>query len=187
MSFSQTTQIIRTQCCETFAQLDCWFDREQDMRKYQPLSGGWSVEQVLEHVALTNHFLLLTLRKWTKVAERRAQRGDLLPEGESDLKSIEIIGERGSFSWKHPPHMTPSGELADVRTQLQQQLQECLTLLERIKAGIGALCKIQMTVHDLGKIDLYQWLYFIVQHARRHLQQLESIAAEYRQANQKPS
>ena len=35
-----------------------------------------------------------------------------------------------------------------------------------------------MTVNGLGKIDLYQWLYFIAQHARRHLQQLAALDDE---------
>jgi len=36
-----------------------------------------------------------------------------------------------------------------------------------------------MTVNALGKIDLYQWLFFLSQHARRHLQQLAAIEAEF--------
>jgi hypothetical protein len=29
-----------------------------------------------------------------------------------------------------------------------------------------------MSVNNLGKIDLYQWLYFLAQHSRWHLQQM---------------
>ena len=36
-----------------------------------------------------------------------------------------------------------------------------------------------MTVNDLGKIDLYEWLYFLAQHTRRHLQQLASPEREW--------
>jgi hypothetical protein len=36
-----------------------------------------------------------------------------------------------------------------------------------------------MPVNALGRIDLYQWLFFIVQHARRHLQQMASTEAEF--------
>ena len=40
----------------------------------------------------------------------------------------------------------------------------------------------QSIANDLGKIDLYQWAYFIAQHARRHVQQLAANKAEYRLA-----
>jgi hypothetical protein len=64
-----------------------------------------------------------------------------------------------------------------VRDTLHRQLGECLILLDQMSGGLGALCRVTMTVNALGKIDLYQWLYFLAQHARRHLQQLAAIEA----------
>jgi len=46
--------------------------------------------------------------------------------------------------------------------------------------GEGSLCKVRMSVNELGKIDLYQWLYFLAQHARRHLDQMEGVAGRLR-------
>ena len=77
----------------------------------------------------------------------------------------------------HGPTGVPSS--AEVRATLRQQLGECLILLERIGGGVGALSRVTMTVNALGKIDLYQWLYFLAQHARRHVQQLAAIEAEF--------
>jgi hypothetical protein len=158
-----------------------WFERDEALRRFVPSSGGWSIDQVLEHIALTNHFLLLTLRKYVAIAEHRARRGDLLPDGESDLMRLHVIGERGSFGWNRPDHMEPTGEpsSAEVRVRLYQQLGECLILLQRLEGGVGALCRVTMTVNDLGKIDLYQWQYFLAQHARRHLAQLATVEAEF--------
>ncbi len=176
MWHAQTINRIRTTLCDVFAQLDAWFEQGPAMRQIRPVSGGWSIDEVLEHVTLTNHFLMLTLRKWAEIAEHRASRGDQPLGDESDLDRIEIIGERGSFGWERPEHMEPTGTPAnEVRTTLQSQLDECLILLQRLENGRGALCQITMTVNDLGKIDLYQWLYFLVQHARRHLQQIAAI------------
>src|SRR5437660_1369416 len=88
-------------------------------------------------------------------------------------------GQRGSFGWVRPEHMEPTGvPSAEVRSTLREQLGECLILLERLDGGVGAVCRVTMTVNELGKIDLYQWLYFLAQHARRHLQQLAAIEAE---------
>lgn len=180
MPSERTARVVRDTLCTVFAQLDDWFDRDEALRGFKPASGRWSADQVLEHVSLTNRFLLLTLRKWAGIARHRASRGDPIPAGESDLGRLDIIGERGSFEWVRPEHMEPTGapSSAEVRSTLQQQLGECLILLERIGGGIGALCRVTMTVNGLGKIDLYQWLYFLAQHARRHVQQLAAIEAE---------
>jgi hypothetical protein len=180
MSHERTIRTVRDTLCSTFARLDAWFARPEAVRRYKPLSGGWSVDQVLEHVALTNRFLMLTLGKWVGIAEQRARRGNPVPDGESDRERLLVIGERGSFGWVRPEHMEPTGvpPSAEVRATLHRQLGECLIQLERIGGGVGALCRVTMTVNDLGKIDLYQWLFFLAQHARRHLQQLEAVEAE---------
>ncbi|WP_165226233.1 DinB family protein [Aquisphaera insulae] len=181
MSYERTSLAVRDTLCRVFAEVDAWFDRDEAMRAFRPSSGGWSVDQVLEHVTLTNRFLMLTLRKYAAIAERRALRGDPIPAPESDLERLEVIGERGSFGWPRPEHMEPTGvpSSGEVRATLNRQLDECLILLERRGGGVGAMCRVTMTVNDLGKIDMYQWLYFLAQHARRHLQQMSAVEAEY--------
>ncbi|HVW00510.1 MAG TPA: DinB family protein [Planctomycetaceae bacterium] len=176
----RTVRIVRESLCAIFAQVDDWFDRAPEFRGFRPSNGVWTADQVLEHITLTNRFLMLTLEKFVRIAERRAARGVPVSSGESDLARIEVIGERGSFGWIRPEHMEPVGRPPDeVRALLHEQLGTCLILLERMRHGIGSLCQIRMTVNDLGRIDLYQWLYFLAQHARRHLQQLESIESEF--------
>ncbi len=187
MSYERTIRTVRDTLCAVFAEVDAWFDRPEELRRLAPATGGWSVDQVLEHVTLTNRFLLLTLGKWGAVAERRARRGDPIAGIESDLDRLLIIGQRGSFGWVRPEHMEPTGvpASADVRDTLRRQLGECLIQLERICGGIGALCRVTMTVNDIGKIDLYQWLFFLAQHARRHLAQLEALEAQFVPAPQR--
>lgn len=181
MSHERTIRTVRDTLCSVFTQVDAWFDRPEELRRFKPSAGGWSVDQVLEHVTLTNRFLMLTLGKWVGIAEQRARRGEPVPPGESDLDRLLVIGERGSFGWVRPEHMEPTGvpSSAEVRVALHRQLGECLIQLERVGGGVGALCRVTMTVNALGKIDLYQWLYFLSQHARRHLQQLTAIEAEF--------
>lgn len=127
----------------------------------------------------------MTVQKWSRIAIKRSGRGDPAPTSESDLNRIEIIGERGSFGWERPEHMEPKSEAtsSEVRRLIREQLGECMIALERLRGGTGAQCKITMTVNALGKIDLYQWLYFIAQHAKRHLAQLSEIEAEFYKAS----
>jgi hypothetical protein len=178
MPYTTTIAAVRQAITDIFAEVDCWFDRPVELRQFNPRSSGWSIDQVLEHITLTNHFLLLIIRRWTEKAVRRAQRGKPIPEGESDLKRLDIIGERGSFEWVRPEHMEPTGvpTSAEVRAKLRGQVTECLELLGQLGQGEGALCQVRMSVNGLGKIDLYQWLYFLAQHARRHLHQMHTVA-----------
>jgi hypothetical protein len=181
MSHERTTRTVRDTLCAVFAQVDVWFDRPEEMREFKRGSDGWSIDQILEHITLTNRFLMLTLGKWTAIARQRARRGDPVPAGESDLDRLLVIGDRGSFGWVRPEHMEPTGvpTSAEVRATLHRQLGECLIRLEQLVDGVGALCRVTMTVNDLGKVDLYQWLFFLAQHARRHLAQLRAAEAEF--------
>lgn len=182
MSYQLTIDAVRHALKDAFAEVDSWFDRPEHVRRHVPGSGGWSVEQILEHITLTNHFLLLVIRRWSEKALRKAERGEPLPEGESDLARLEVIGQRGSFRWMRPEHMEPTGvpSTPEVRDRMRDQERECQELLERMGKGEGALCRVSMSVAALGKIDLYQWLYFLAQHARRHLHQLQEIEQELR-------
>ena len=73
--------------------------------------------------------------------------------------------------------MEPTGDvsLSEIRQRLCEQKESCLQLLERLDNGVGRLVEVTMSVNQLGKIDLNQWAYFLVQHARRHLDQLAEI------------
>ena len=176
MSHKSTQNTIRRDLDTTFGVLDCWFDCPKELLRFVP-DEGWSIPEVLEHITLTNRFLLLTLDKKTKTALRRADRGDAIPDEPSNLDVLHTIGIRGSFDWDRPDHMVPTGadSLSEVRERLKQQRTQCHEILDLLDNGVGKLVMVSMSVNDLGKIDLNQWLYFIVCHAKRHLDQLESI------------
>ncbi|MGF1581606.1 MAG: DinB family protein [Gemmataceae bacterium] len=178
--YEQTVTMVHQTLETVLSAVDQWFDKPTAILTFRPNSGNWSISQVLEHVTLTNHYLMLTLGKYVAKAVKRASEGEEIPLAESDLDCVNIIGERGSFEWIRPEHMEPSPDpnLVQTRQRLQEQLAACLSLLSQLANGEGALCSIQMSVNDLGRIDLYQWLYFLAQHARRHLQQMEAIEQE---------
>jgi len=182
MTHARTVAIVRTSVIEVFADVDGWFERPVDERGFRPASQGWTIDQVLEHISLTNHFLMLTLRNSVEKAVRRAALGQPIPAGDSDLQRLEAIGQRGSFPWMRPEHMEPGGRTTplEVRAILRRQREECLALLERLNQGEGALCQLRMSVNALGRIDLYQWVYFLAQHVRRHLQQMASIEDDFK-------
>jgi hypothetical protein len=66
----------------------------------------------------------------------------------------------------------------EVRELMTRQVGECLTLLSDIEKGIGTLHTVRMSVDALGRLDMYQWLYFLGQHAKRHLAQMKACLDE---------
>ena len=77
--------------------------------------------------------------------------------------------------------MEPSGEksLKSVKTLLNEQLERCLAHLKAMPNGEGILYKTTMSVNALGKIDVYEYIYFLAQHAERHITQMEKNQAEF--------
>ncbi len=175
---------VRTNLEETFAAIDRWFEEPQPVRDFRPATGKWTAGEVLEHIGLTNHYLLLLIEKGAQKALSRAKTEDLqeaVQQYEFQRDKLTEVGLHRSFAWIRPEHMEPRGEKnqAEVRSWLGEQLSQCLDVLDRLKNGEGVLCKTTMTVNNLGKIDVYEYLYFLAQHGRRHLTQMENNKTAY--------
>lgn len=151
---------------------------------FVPTPSRWSIGQILEHVTLTNHFLLLVIEKQVRRALKRAAQGHVPPPSDSfTLEPIEDVGRWGAFTWIRPSHMepSPSPDLPSVQNRLVEQKRLCLALLENTSSGEGALVTVRPSVNDLGRLNMYQWLYFLAQHARRHGTQILQNQASYKQ------
>jgi hypothetical protein len=92
------------------------------------------------------------------------------------------VGLHKSFAWIRPEHMEPTGKkpLEEVRSQLKEQVNRCIGNLDRMKNGEGVLYKTTMTVNDLGKIDVYEYIFFLAQHGQRHIMQMQKNEAEFK-------
>jgi hypothetical protein len=179
MPAEKTINALRDGIVDVFARLDSWCTRPPTELAVVPEDVGWSILLILEHVGIVNHYLLLTIQKGVEKAVRRAARGVAIPDGESDLKIFGAIADPDAFDWQPPRHMVPTGavSLAEARAVLGRQRLECLSLLEGIMQGEGFLHRVRMSVRDLGRLDMYQWLWFLLMHSRRHLAQMERAVA----------
>lgn len=169
----------------TFNNIDLWFDKSEELRIYKPINNGWTIDQILEHIGLTNHFLLILIDKGTNKALTNTSKLDLNQELKNyrfHRDKLTEVGLHKSFNWIRPEHMEPKGEktLAEVRQQLKDQLKHCLDNLDKLKNGEGVLCKTTMTVNELGKIDVYEYIYFLAQHGQRHITQMEKNETEFK-------
>ncbi|QHW33237.1 DinB family protein [Paenibacillus rhizovicinus] len=183
MTVKQSIAFIGQELSLTLNTYDEWFDLRSDMLSYKPHE-GWSIEQILEHVTLTNYFLLILIRKGKKKALDLAAKADLahaVANYPDNLVDLDKIAAHKSFKWIRPEHMEPTGEktLSEVKALLQEQIHECIEILKDIPNGEGILYKTTMTVNNLGKIDVYQYIYFLCLHAKRHITQMQSVKDEF--------
>lgn len=182
--FHILTGEIKTTLTDVFTAVNKWFDEPLALRDHKPESGGWSIGQVLEHIELTNHFLIILIDKGAAKALRNVQGLDLEQEKKTYIfrrDALDEVGLHKSFEWTRPEHMEPKGQKSpeEIRSGLQQQLSHCLDILDQLKNGEGILYRTTMTVNDLGKTDVYEYLYFVAQHARRHLTQMQRIKSAF--------
>jgi len=180
------TRFLTGELDAAFSGLARWFSAPEEVRTYHPSAEGWSIGQILEHVSLVNHYLLLLIDKGARKALRRADDAAIAREFENyELTSplLEDIGINNSFRWKCPDHMAPTGKStpAQIREELMNQRSRLMDYLAMLKNGEGVLCKTRMSVHSLGKLDVYQYIYFLLKHIKRHVQQMEEIEKEYKE------
>lgn len=184
MTVQHTIQYIDQELADTLLQYQQWYELDADVRSFKP-AVGWSIEQILEHVTLTNYFLLILIRKGRKRALELANKIDLeqvVAGYANNLGALDRIAQNQSFKWIRPEHMEPTGDkpLAEARSLMNEQMNECRHILAEIPNGEGILAKTTMSIANLGKIDVYQYIYFLCQHARRHIGQMERVREEYR-------
>nr|WP_145402706.1 DinB family protein [Paenibacillus xylanexedens] len=129
MNIDQTILFIDKELTQTWGDYQGWFDLNAEVLAFKP-QVGWSIEQILEHVTLTNHFLLIIIRKGKRKAIELSKKKDLnslLESYQFNLKGLEAIAEHKSFDWIRPEHMEPKGgqELGQIKSLLDNQIQEC--------------------------------------------------------------
>ena len=183
MRFEDFLKAVTTSLLENFGELDRWFAKDERLRSYKPHNGGWSINDILEHISLTNHFLLILIHKGKEKALIKTDVPDIneLFYDDDELNKFAAVGEHQSFDWVRPEHMEPTGtaSLNEVRGALSEQLKTCLEVLELLKDGRAFHVKTKMSVNDLGKIDVYQYVYFLSLHARRHIGQMKKVESEF--------
>ena len=163
---------------DTFSTIDTWFEKDDTLRAYRPGHNGWTIDEILEHIGLTNHYLLILIEKAATKAVANTQQADLATELANHTfqhEKLAAIGQHQSFIWIRPQHMEPKGinVPTEVRQQLKAQVQQCLHTLHRLGSGEGVLYKTTMSVNGLGKLNVYEYIYFLAQHGRRHITQME--------------
>jgi hypothetical protein len=184
MKIEDVMNVIKGELSHVREDLLDWLNHDETHLYYRPANGGWSSMQVLEHIMLTSHFLLILIEKGTAKAKRSALTTPVREDWENYRFVSEALNEvaiHKSFTWDRPVHMEPTGNmsLGEVKDRILAQFIRCEEYLELLKNGEGTLYLTTMTVNGIGKLDVYQYIYFLVLHAKRHLTQLDRNKDEF--------
>lgn len=180
--FQELSAHIKNELTQTEMEVSRWFDLPSDVRQFKT-GENWSINEILEHISLTNRFLLILIEKGTKKALNKAKMQSfdkrlVSLKDEFNLEKLEEIATN-SFVWEHPEHMQPKGDLFNVPIQLAEQFAKCREFLAQMPNGEGFLHTTTMTVNGLGKIDVYSYIYFLAKHAKRHIKQMQKMSVSY--------
>jgi hypothetical protein len=175
---------LRTQIENTFNQVFVWLSKDTKLRRFRSNGEFWNIDQIIEHIYLANRYLLILIQKGTKKALQKAHERDVkieLTNYEISNPRLEQIGINNSFEWESPRHMIPKNDKSsfEIKQELHAQQNLILENLLMLKNGEGVLHKIRMSVNSLGRLDVYQYIYFLIKHIRRHLGQMEQIESEH--------
>ncbi len=178
-----TITFVTNHLQKTQNDIDTWFDKPISLRTYRPQNDGWTINEILEHISLTNHFLLILIEKGTRKALNKntpTALATIQKNYDFNQAALDKIGQPTTFQWMRPEHHQPSGnvDMSVIQEKLTAQFNQCLEVLKKLPNGEGALHKTTMSVNDLGKIDVYQYIYFLSKHAERHIRQMEKNLIE---------
>lgn len=159
-----------------FDALDARLEVTPEAWRARPAPESWSVAEVLEHVTLTQRFLLVLVEKLRDRAVKRLARGLDWPDAPPEEAFLERLAGR-AMAWSHPEHMGPTGgvERDELCARLAEQRARCLAPLAELPSGEGTLHRIRMSVVD-RRLDLYQYLRVVELHAARHVDQIDRAA-----------
>jgi hypothetical protein len=145
----------------------------------RPEPERWSAAELLEHLVRVESGCARVIAKRASTARQSGVSGERevgsmlgaldgrrVTDRSRKLVAPEIVAPAGGF--------TRDGALealARSRAEFMRAVSEADGL---------ALGEIRHTHMVLGELDLYQWILFVGQHERRHLPQLEEIAARLR-------
>jgi hypothetical protein len=176
MSIESIILKINHELISSFAELDSWFDCDEQILLGEFPEGQWTIAETLEHIMLVNHHLLLLIMNTGSISGKRFPEKNLpgvLQDYILELPEMEYLCSDHPWSLQDNS-LQPRGHktLAEIRRQLRDQLHSCLWQLDLLANGDGMLFRIRIPFEPPSELDTYQSLYLLALYAKRHCSQL---------------
>lgn len=137
-------------------------------RTYPVPEGKWNPLQILEHIYLTDRVVIMLL---SRPSEQIHDDEYIL--GPARLE--KVIVTRRDVKVEAPDALHPKGQFETAADFVKAFSQQRNDLSSKLSKGEIAL---DNRVHKhlrLGEMTIADWLQFIVQHSRRHFEQIQDI------------
>lgn len=144
---------------------------------FRPASGGWSVAEIVEHLAILEERLLGLMNVMVSKVEKTGPQ-----DGGAGFQfkpvTLEQFAERSRREkYTAPETAQPQGGVS-INDSLERMLKSRATLHElRPRLEANDLSAARYPHPAFGPLDLYQWLVMIGFHEERHLRQIEALLA----------
>lgn len=151
---------------------------------FRPASGGWSVAEIVEHLALLESRLLGMMTVMIHKAEKAGLQRSAENSSFKPVSLEEYVERARKEKYNAPDPVCPKGGVSvqDSLERLRQSRESLRSLRPRIEAT--DLSGARYAHPAFGLLDFYQWLLLIGFHEDRHLRQLEALveSPEYQSA-----
>lgn len=129
---------------------------------------SWSILQVLEHLLITEKYVLDLL---TKPGEKLSETAEI----KGGEKLHRLLVDMRARKVKAPDMLEPQDQISDL-TQFN-------TLFLKLRTGLAdqldsGTIVVDQRVHShptLGEMTVSDWLHFLISHARRHMEQIRDV------------
>jgi hypothetical protein len=147
---------------------------EQQLQ-FRPAPEAWSVAECVEHLATTERFILISIRRALQSETATTERSQSAAV-KSEWLAQRIAGRQNKVT--APPPAQPAGRYGLWPGSLSEMRQGREKLLE-LAAQEDASWAAHLSPHPLiGDFNASQWLIFAESHTRRHIAQIEEILAD---------
>ncbi len=138
--------------------------------RFKPSPEAWSAAECVEHVAITETFLLRTIQESVKAP---AAPEEILAQtsGKEDVIVKLVAARKGKASapeGAHPTNRFPNS--TELRAHFTEVRDRTILYLRTTE---DPLRRHTFDHFVLGPLDCYQWLVFMAAHSERHLKQLQ--------------
>jgi hypothetical protein len=140
---------------------------------FRPASGGWSIAEILEHLALVeNAFMHSVGPQLSRNSPAELFRARQLP----DALLIDSVGRDRSKRSKAPVPVSPTGRWS--RTETLERLVAARAQTTQFLSSNPELRRGAVKHPGLGFLDGFQWVLFLAAHTERHMRQIFEVKGE---------
>jgi hypothetical protein len=170
---ARLVEYLDTTAGQVLAQVDGLSDAQWS---FKPSPNGWSIGDVVEHLALAEEFLFDIQQKlMSRPPAPAGQRPSPAGRDQAVLKAIADGTQRVTA----PESLLPVGRMggrAEVIAAFNERRARTLEYARATKEDLRS----RVEESPLGPMDGYRWLLFIAAHTARHLQQIRELKAQER-------